>query len=166
MICPVCVSPVLGVSMRRTEWLQETRMRRFQEAYDRWSERRLTQEEAGRLLGVTERTFRRYVDRYEEGGLDALRDQRLLQLSCGPSSRTFPYAQDLSLHQFAVAPSSHLWRAVVEDHDAVAASARHARHRRELLLCHRVAADLRVEERKRPREDIVGRGKVESVFNA
>jgi hypothetical protein len=56
------------------EWLQETRMRRFQEAYDRWSKRRLTQEEAGRLLGVTERTLRRSVDRYEDGGLDALRD--------------------------------------------------------------------------------------------
>ena len=38
---------------------------RFAEAYGGWQERRLTQEEAARLLGVCERTFRRYVDRYE-----------------------------------------------------------------------------------------------------
>ena len=34
-----------------------------------WRERRLTQEEAARLLGVCERTFRRHVDRrYEDLG--------------------------------------------------------------------------------------------------
>ena len=37
---------------------------------------RLSQEEAARLLGVCERTFRRYVDRYEEEGLDGLADKR------------------------------------------------------------------------------------------
>ena len=61
--------------MRRTELLQEVRKMRFEEAYGGWQERRLTQEEAARLLGVCERTFRRYVDRYEEEGLDGLGGQ-------------------------------------------------------------------------------------------
>lgn len=67
--------------MRRTEWLQETRNMRFEEAYGGWQGRRLTQEEAARLLGVCERTFRRYIDRYEEDGLQGLIDQRLNQVS-------------------------------------------------------------------------------------
>jgi len=54
---------------------------RFEEAYERWENKRLTQTEAALLLGVCERTFRRYVDRYEVGGLEALVDQRLNQLS-------------------------------------------------------------------------------------
>ena len=33
--------------MRRTAWLQETRMARFEEAFFGWTESRLTQEEAG-----------------------------------------------------------------------------------------------------------------------
>ena len=48
--------------MRPTKLLQEIRILRFEEAYSSWTERRLTQEEAARLLGVCERTFRRYVD--------------------------------------------------------------------------------------------------------
>ena len=36
--------------MKRTEWLQETRKMRFEEAYAGWQERRLAQEEAARLL--------------------------------------------------------------------------------------------------------------------
>lgn len=75
--------------MRRTEWLQETRQMRFEEAYGGWQASRLTQEEAGRLLGVGERTFRRYVDRYEEQGLEGLRDKRLTQ----PSARKAPGAE-------------------------------------------------------------------------
>lgn len=73
--------------MRRTEWLQETRMLRFEEAFAGWTEKRLTQEEAARLLGVCARTFRRYVDRFEDGGLDGLADKRLSQVSsrCAPT---------------------------------------------------------------------------------
>lgn len=43
--------------------------------------RRLRQEEAARLLGVCERTFRRYIDRYEEDGPQGLIDKRLEQVS-------------------------------------------------------------------------------------
>jgi transposase len=67
--------------MRPAEWLQEARMRRFEEAYDGWIEKRLSQEEAARILGVSDRTFRRYVERYDDGGLEALDDKRMSQTS-------------------------------------------------------------------------------------
>jgi len=67
--------------MRPATWLQEVRMRRFEEAYDGWTERRLSQEEAARILGVSDRTFRRYVERYDDGGPEALVDRRLSQVS-------------------------------------------------------------------------------------
>lgn len=67
--------------MKRTEWLQETLRMRFEEAYGGWQESRLTQEEAARILGVTDRTFRRYVERYEDSGLEGLVDRRLSQAS-------------------------------------------------------------------------------------
>lgn len=67
--------------MRRTEVLQEVRKMRFEEAYGGWQQRRLTQEEAARLLGVCDRTFRRYMNRYEEEGVEGLMDKRLSQLS-------------------------------------------------------------------------------------
>lgn len=54
---------------------------RFDEARSGWKAGRLTQEEAARLLGVCERTFRRQLWRYEDGGLDGLRDKRLGQVS-------------------------------------------------------------------------------------
>ncbi len=72
--------------MRRTQLLQELRQMQFEQAYGGWQQGRLTQEEAARLLGVSERTFRRYIDRYEEAGLEGLIDKRLTQVSsrCAP----------------------------------------------------------------------------------
>lgn len=67
--------------MRRTEVLQEIRKMRFNEAYAGWQASRLTQEEAARLLGVCERTFRRYINCYEEAGLEGLADKRMSQVS-------------------------------------------------------------------------------------
>lgn len=54
---------------------------RFEEAYEGWSAGRLTQAEAGRILGMCERSFRRYLARYEEQGLEGLIDRRLEQAS-------------------------------------------------------------------------------------
>ena len=59
---------------------------RFEEAYTGWDSGTLSQEEAARLLGVCTRTFRRYVGRYEEEGLEGLRDHRLDR----PSARSAP----------------------------------------------------------------------------
>ena len=54
---------------------------RFEEAYSRWNEGRLTQAEAGQLLGMCARSFRRYLARYEAEGLEGLIDRRLEQVS-------------------------------------------------------------------------------------
>ncbi len=54
---------------------------RFKEAYEGWNAGRLTQEEAAQILGMCERSFRRYLSRYEETGLDGLIDRRLEQAS-------------------------------------------------------------------------------------
>ncbi|MEO0249149.1 MAG: helix-turn-helix domain-containing protein, partial [candidate division WOR-3 bacterium] len=67
--------------MRRTELLREVRKMRFEEAYGGWQQGRLTQGEAARLLGVCERSFRRYICRYEEEGLEGLADRRMTQVS-------------------------------------------------------------------------------------
>ena len=79
--------------MRRTEMLQEVWRMRFEEAYSVWTERRLTQEEAARILGVCDRTFRRYINRYEERGLNGLLDKRLTQAS----SRRAPVDEVIAL---------------------------------------------------------------------
>ena len=52
---------------------------RFEEAYKGCKSGRLAQAEAALLLGVCDRTFRRYMGKYDEGGLDALMDKRLTQ---------------------------------------------------------------------------------------
>lgn len=54
---------------------------RFEETYENWRGGRLTQEEAAVLLGVCDRTFRRYLMRYEDNGMEGLVDKRLGQIS-------------------------------------------------------------------------------------
>lgn len=67
--------------MKRTQLLQEIRIMRFEETFSLWTENRITQEEAARILGVSDRTFRRHLRSYKENGLDGLFDKRLTQAS-------------------------------------------------------------------------------------
>ena len=63
--------------MNRTTLLQERRMQTFHDVLGHWQARRLSALEAAELLGMSERSFRRYRQRYEEEGLDGLFDRRL-----------------------------------------------------------------------------------------
>jgi transposase len=63
--------------MRRTEALQGVRMAMFLNLLQRWESAELNQAEAAELLGVGERTFRRWRDRYDEEGEAGLLDRRL-----------------------------------------------------------------------------------------
>lgn len=67
--------------MRRTDALWEVFVVRFEDALERYRKRRLTAEEAGELLGMSGRHFRRLTGRYEEDGREGLRDRRLGKVS-------------------------------------------------------------------------------------
>jgi transposase len=76
--------------MNRATWLQDRRMQKFRDVLSRWERGSLSMMEAGELLGMSERQFRRYRDRYDEDGLEGLLDRRLGK----PSPKQVP-ARDL-----------------------------------------------------------------------
>jgi hypothetical protein len=61
--------------------LWEVFVSRFEEAFGQYRRRRLSAEEAGELLGMSGRNFRRLVVRYEEDGIEGLRDRRIGKVS-------------------------------------------------------------------------------------
>jgi hypothetical protein len=67
--------------MRWASALWEVFVLRFEEALERYRKRRLTAEEAGEILGMSGRHFRRLLLRYEEDGPEGLRDRRLGKVS-------------------------------------------------------------------------------------
>lgn len=71
---------------------------RFEEAYIGWLEKRVTQEEAADLLGMCSRSFRRYIERYKESGLEGLVDKRLEQVShrCAPVDEVLRLTEEYS----------------------------------------------------------------------
>jgi hypothetical protein len=61
--------------------LWEVFVLRFEEAMERYRKRRLTADEAGELLSMSGRHFRRLLGRYDEDGAEGLRDRRLGKVS-------------------------------------------------------------------------------------
>ncbi len=75
--------------MRRASMLWEVFVVRFEEALEGYRKRRLSGEEAGELLGMSGRHFRRLCVRYEEEGIAGLCDRRIGR----PSPRRAPAAE-------------------------------------------------------------------------
>jgi transposase len=67
--------------MRRTEALQGVRMIKFRSVFDRYEASELNQIDAAALLGISERTFRRWCVRFDDSGDASLLDRRLGQVS-------------------------------------------------------------------------------------
>jgi hypothetical protein len=63
---------------------QEVRRMRFTELYERRQRRELTMAEAAELLGMTERTFRRWSERYD---MEGARDWRIGGSAAPPPER-------------------------------------------------------------------------------
>jgi len=78
----------MGVWMDRARIHEGIRRMRFSDVLIRTERSELSQMEAAELLGVSERTFRRWRDRHRAEGLDGLADRRLL-----PSPRRAPVAE-------------------------------------------------------------------------
>ena len=79
--------------MTRATVLQEVRQMRFEELYARQHRRDLTMGEAAEILGIAERTFRRWRDRYDADGAEGLQDRRLGR----PSGRAVPVDEALRM---------------------------------------------------------------------
>jgi hypothetical protein len=58
--------------MNRTEFYERLKQMRFKEAYEGYQCKRPTQGEAVTLLGVCDRSIRRYMHRYEDSGMEGL----------------------------------------------------------------------------------------------
>jgi transposase len=67
--------------MRRSEALQGVRVIKFRSVFERYEGSELNQIDAASLLGVSERTFRRWCVRFEDAGESGLLDRRLGQAS-------------------------------------------------------------------------------------
>ncbi len=142
--------------MRRTEVLQGIRQMKFEEIYERASRRELSQLEAASVLGVSERTFRRWGERFEAEGAEGLYDRRLGKVS----GRAVPVDTVMNVLElfdtrYRDFTAKHFWEKLVEDH----AFTRSYNWLRLTLQAHgriRKAPRRGAHRRKRPRRALPG----------
>ncbi len=142
--------------MRRTEQLQGLRLMKFDEVYGRTYRGELSQLEAAEILGMSERTFRRWRDRFEAEGAEGLYDRRLGRVSARRAGVDEVVALlglfDTRYRHFT---AWHFWEKLVAKHDVT----RSYNWVRLTLQAHgRIAPAPRrgVHRRKRPRRPMVG----------
>ncbi len=103
--------------MGRTVALQGVRMIKFRSVFDRLEARELSKLEAAELLGIGERTFRRWCCRYREGGEAGLLDRRLGKAS----GRQVPADEAMAVERlyrerFTGFTAKHFHEHLVRDH--------------------------------------------------
>lgn len=103
--------------MRRTQAHQGVRMIKFKSVFERYTAAEFSQLEAAELLGMSERTFRRYSRRFEEDGEDGLCDRRLGKASGKrvPSDRG-DEVEALYRTRYAGFTAKHFHEHLVRDH--------------------------------------------------
>jgi len=104
--------------MRRTTTLWEVFVSRFEEAFEQYKRHRLTGEEAGELLGMSGRNFRRLVVRYEEDGIAGLRDRRIGKVSRRRApARELERMQELYRQRYSDFTVKHFHEQLVRRHN-------------------------------------------------
>ncbi len=104
--------------MRRTEQLQGLRLMKYEDVYGRWCGGELSQTEAAEVLGMSERTFRRYRDRLEADGADGLYDRRLGRASARrvPVDTVMEVLELFDTRYFDFT-AKHFWDKLVAEHE-------------------------------------------------
>jgi transposase len=91
---------------------------RFEAVLAQWENHEMSQAEAAHVLGVTERTFRRWCHRYEEDGLEGLLDRRIGK----PSPKRVPAewvarVAELYVERYQDFNAKHFHEHLVEEHN-------------------------------------------------
>ena len=142
--------------MRRTEQLQGLRLMKFEDVYGRTYRGELSQSEAAEMLGMSERTFRRYRDRFEADGAEGLYDRRLDRASArrGGADEVMAVLELFDTRYFDFT-AKHFWEKLVAEHGV----SRSYNWVRLTLQAHgrvRPAPRRGAHRRKRPRRPMAG----------